>query len=323
MKACLSSGITIAVAVFLSFFLVRMMPGDFIHLRATEIQLQQSLSYETAYEIAKAQYNYDPKVPLHTQFRLYCNNLLHGNLGYSMVFRIPVTQVIVKALPWTIFLCSVSLFFSFLAGCALGLITGYKLRRSMLEPVVTFLVVLSQAIPDFIIALILILIFAVRLRWFPFRGAYDIETQAGFNLPFLAGVFYHAILPVSSYLLSTIGGWALSMKASALTVLSEDYVDVARAKGLKTHRILTRYVGRNAIMPLVPGLSIAFATMLSSSLFIENLFSYPGIGFFFGFSIGNRDFTLLQGILLISIVVVVISNHVADWVHKLIDPRVR
>ncbi|MDP7422506.1 MAG: ABC transporter permease [bacterium] len=322
MNRYLSSVITILVAIIISFFLIRMMPGGFIHLRATEIQLQQSISYKVALQMAKAQYNYDPDVPLYKQFGNYIVNLCRGNLGHSLLFRIPVTRVIVKALPWTLFLCSISLFLSFSVGCSFGLVTAYRRREGWLEPISSLFSVVSQSIPDFILALILILIFAVNLRWFPFRGAYDMDTVPGFNLAFIAGVMYHAILPVSAYLLSTLGAWTLTMKASAMTVLSEDYINVARAKGLKERRILFKYVGRNAVMPLVPGLAVSFATMLSSSLFIENLFSYPGIGYFFGYSIGNRDFTLLQGILLISIVVVVLSNHIADWIHALIDPRV-
>ena len=318
----LSSLVTIIIAVFISFFLIRMMPGDFIHLRATEIQMQQSIPYETAYDIARSQYNYDPDEPIWSQFFHYIKNLLKGNLGYSIVLRIPVTRIIFQALPWTLFLCSIALFTTFVLGCLVGLVIAYRRRSGMLEPVVSFLAIVTQAVPDFIIAIILIVIFAVNLRWFPFRGAYNIDVPVGFNPAFLASLLYYAILPVSSYVLATLGLWALSMKASASSVLSEDYINVARAKGLKEKRILIKYLGRNAIMPLVPALAISFSSMLSSSLFIESLFSYPGIGFFFGFAIGNRDFTLLQGILLISIIVIVLSNHAADWLHGLIDPRI-
>jgi peptide/nickel transport system permease protein len=318
-----SSIVTIIVAVFISFFLIRLMPGDFIHLRATEIQLQQSLTYEAAYAIAKAQYNYDPNEPIWSQFFQYAKNLIKGNMGHSIVLRIPVTQIIFQALPWTLFLCSIALFSSFVTGCLIGLLIAYRRRDGWLEPVVSFFAVVTQAVPDFIIAIILIVIFAVNLRWFPFRGAYSMDAVPGWNFRFISSLFYYAVLPVASYVLATLGSWTLSMKASASMVLSEDYINVAKAKGLKENRILVRYLGRNAIMPMVPGLAISFAAMLSSSLFIESLFSYPGIGYFFGFAIGNRDFTLLQGILLVSIVVIVISNHAADWLHGLIDPRVR
>ena len=323
MSKIISSAITIFVAILLSFFLVRSMPGDFIHLRATEIQMQQSLTYQAAYNIAKAQYNYDPSVPIYQQFFHYLSGLLHGNLGHSIVLRIPVSQIIVKALSWTVLLCSLALLISFTLGCLAGLIIAYRRRQGYLEPVVSFFAVITQAIPDFIIAIILIIVFAITLRWFPLRGAYSLDTEPGFNLAFIVGALYHAVLPVAAYTLATIGAWTLAMKASATSIISEDYVNVARAKGLKEKRILLRYIGRNAIMPLVPGLAITFSLMVSSSLFVENIFSYPGIGYFFGFAINNRDFTLLQGILLFSIVMVVVSNHLADIVHGWIDPRIR
>lgn len=322
-KRLASSLITILVAIMLSFFLVRSMPGDFIHLRATEIQMQQSLSYAQAYAIARSQYNYDPSIPLYRQFALYLNQLLHGDLGNSIVLRIPVATIIASALPWTIFLCSLALFCSFTLGCLIGLWVTWRRGKGWADPLVSFFAVIPESVPDFIIAILLIVIFAVNLRWFPFRGAYSVDVQPGFNLAFISSVFYYAALPVASYVLATVGGWILAMRASASSVLSEDFINVARAKGLKEKRILIQYLGRNAIMPLVPGLTISFAAMLSSSLFVESIFSYPGIGFFFGFAIGNRDFTLLQGILLISIIVIVLSNHLGEWIHGRLDPRVR
>ena len=323
MSKLISSLITIFAAIVVSFFLVRSMPGDFIHLRATEIQMQQSLTYEAAYKIAKSQYNYDPSVPMLQQFVSYMSGLLRGNLGKSIMLRIPVTQIIFKAMAWTMFLCSVALFLSFCIGSLIGLIIAYRRKNGLLEPIVSFLAVIAQSVPNFIIAIVLIIIFAIYLRWFPLRGAYSLETVPGFNIAFIAGIFYHAVLPVGAYLLSTIGGWALAMKASATSVMSEDYVSVAKAKGLKEKRILVNYIGKNAVMPLVPGLAITFSLMVSSSLFVENIFSYPGIGFFFGFAINNRDFILLQGILLISIVLIVVSNHIADFIHALLDPRIK
>lgn len=315
--------ITILVAIMISFFLVRSMPGDFIHLRATEIQMQQNLSYQSAYDIAKAQYNFDPSIPIHLQFISYVHGLSKGNLGQSIIFRIPVLDIIKKALPWTIFLCSISLLCSFTLGSIIGLIISYRRKNKILDSIVSFFSVLTQSIPDFIIAILLITVFAINLHLFPLHGAYNVNTTPGLNLPFILGVLHHAILPSMSYVLSTVGIWTLSMKASATSVLTEDYIFVAKAKGLNEKRILNRYVGKNAIMPLVPGLAISFATMLSSSLFIENIFSYPGIGYFFGFSIANRDFTLLQGILLVSIIIIVLSNYAADKIHSWLDPRVK
>ena len=115
----------------------------------------------------------------------------------------------------------------------------------------------------------------------------------------------------------------LGMKATATTILTEDYINVARAKGLKDRRILTRYLGQNAIMPLVPSLAVSFGAMLSGAMFIENIFSYPGVGYFFGISIATRDFILMQGLLLLTTIAIVIANLLADIFYAWIDPRVK
>jgi peptide/nickel transport system permease protein len=188
---------------------------------------------------------------------------------------------------------------------------------------VSFFGVFTQSIPDFLIALLLLIVFAVRLRLFPLRGAYSAEVIPGFNISFFLNALYHAVLPVAAYTIYTVGGWALSMKAAATTVLTEDYINTARAKGLKEGRILIKYLGRNAIMPLIPGLAVSFGSMLSGAMFIEHIFCYPGVGHFFGVSIGNRDFILMQGLLLLTTMSIVIANFMADVFYSLIDPRVK
>ncbi len=299
------------------------MPGDFIHLRAVEIVQQQNIPYETAYSIAKTQFNYDPGVPIYKQFFIYIGGLMIGNFGTSITLRIPVSSIIFRALPWTLFLCSVSLFFSFLIGSTFGLIMSWKRRSKILESLMNLFSVITQAVPDFLIGLILLVIFAVKLRWFPLRGAYDMSITPGFSFEFIGSVFYHAALPILAFTISTMGGWALAMRASATSVLSEDYINVAKAKGLKESRIFRRYLGKNAFIPILPGLAISFGYMISGSMFIEWMFSYPGIGYFFGYSIGTRDYTLLQGILLLSTVTIVMINYLSDYIYILIDPRVK
>ncbi|RZL33285.1 MAG: ABC transporter permease, partial [Pedobacter sp.] len=279
--------------------------------------------YETAYKIAKTQYNYDPSIPIYQQFFSYIGGLFSGNFGTSMTLRIPVSTIIFNAIPWTIFLCSVSLLCSFTIGSIFGLIMSWKRKSKILEGIINLLAVITQAVPDFLIGLILLVIFAVRLRWFPLRGAYDMSIIPGFSFEFISSIFYHATLPVLAFTISTMGGWALSMRASATGVMSEDYINVAKAKGLTESRIFRRYLGKNAFIPILPGLAISFAYMISGSMFIEWMFSYPGIGYFFGYSIGNRDYTLLQGILFLSTVTIVMINYLADFIYALIDPRVK
>jgi peptide/nickel transport system permease protein len=319
----LSGLFTILVATLAAFLLIRLMPGDFLALRATELVEQQGLPYATAYKIASTQYNYDPSVPIWLQFLNYLGGLLQGNFGTSLTLRIPVIAVLWQALPWTLFLSLLSLSLSFSLGISIGILAAWYRHKRWFESLVNGLSVLSQAIPDFLIGLLLLVFLGVRLRWFPLRGAYDISTEPGLNLPFMLSALQHAILPALAFTLASVGGWILAMRAAALQVLSEDYIQVAQAKGLKQNRIFLRYLTRNAIMPPVNSLAIAFASMISGSIFVEWMFAYPGIGYFFGYSIGNRDFTLLQGILLVSTIVMVLANALADLLAAWIDPRIR
>lgn len=318
-----SAVVTILAATLLSFVLIRAMPGDFLDLRATELMQQQGLSYQTAYKIASTQYNYDPTVPIWKQFLLYVGNLLRGNLGTSMTLRIPVSQVILQALPWTLFLSLFSLSISFVLGSVLGVLMAWYRKLRWFSSLANGFSVISQAIPDFLFGVLLLVFLGVRLRWFPIRGAYDISVEPGLNLPFVLSVLKHACLPALAYTLASVGGWMLAMRASALQVLSENYIQVAEAKGLKKSRVFVRYLTRNAIMPPVTSLAIAFASMLSGSIFVEWMFAYPGIGYFFGYAIGNRDFTLLQGILLVSTITMVLANLSVDVIYRWIDPRVK
>ncbi|MGV3523231.1 MAG: ABC transporter permease [Candidatus Sericytochromatia bacterium] len=322
-RKLLSALLTILAATLLSFVLIRAMPGDFLDMRATELVEQQGLPYATAYRIASSQYNYDPNLPLWQQFVTYFGGLLQGNLGTSMTLRIPVSTVLLQALPWTLFLNFLALIMSFSVGSTLGLILAWKRRSRILAPFLNGLAVVSQAVPDFLIGLLLLVFLGVRLRWFPLRGAYDISVVPGANLAFVLSVLQHALLPALAYTLSSIGGWMLAMRASATQVLNEDFLLVAQAKGLRQNRIFGRYLARNAIMPPITQLAIAFASMISGSIFVEWMFAYPGIGYFFGYALGNRDFTLLQGILLVSTITMVVANLLADVVYSWIDPRVK
>lgn len=322
-RKLMSAALTILVATILSFLLIRAMPGDFLDLRATELVETQGIPYATAYKIAITQYNYDPNQPLWQQFLSYFGGLLQGNLGTSMTLRIPVSTVLLQALPWTLFLNLLALSLSFTIGTTLGLLLAWRRRSRVFASLMNGLAVVSQAIPDFLIGLLLLVFLGVRLRWFPLRGAYDISVNPGFHLAFMLSVLHHAMLPALAYTLSSVGGWMLSMRASATQVLNEDYLLVAQAKGLKSSRIFGRYLARNAIMPPVTQLAIAFASMISGSIFVEWMFAYPGIGYFFGYALGNRDFTLLQGILLVSTVTMVGANLLADAVYSWIDPRMR
>ena len=149
------------------------------------------------------------------------------------------------------------------------------------------------------------------------------DVTPGFNLLFILSALYHAALPIFAYTIQHLGGWILIMKSSAISVLGEDYVTAAQARGLKERTIAISYVGRNAILAPFTSLAIIFGGMLGGATLIETVFAYPGIGFFFGKAVALRDFPLMQGLFLLTIGGVILATLVADFLYAAIDPRVR
>jgi peptide/nickel transport system permease protein len=313
---------TIFAALTITFFLVRNMPGDIIHAMAMDMVMSQNIPFDVAYEEATGMYGIALNEPLYVQYFDYVKELFTGNLGTSVHYKIPVATIVAQALPWTAFVCSVSLVLSFAIGTLIGMLTAWK-RRTLLDPIVSAYASITDATPDYITATILLIIFAINLKWFPLRGAYTAGLTPGFNARFILDVFYHAILPITAYTIESIGGWALLMKSNAVSILGEDYVTAARARGLRDRRIAVSYVGRNAVLPPFTGLAIAFGGMLGGSALIESVFAYPGIGFFFGAATGKRDYPLMQGLFLLTIGGVIVANLLADFLYSRLDPRVR
>ena len=304
-----------------TFILIRQIPGDILHNFAVNIQNTQGVPYDQARELAKLQINWDPDKPLTEQYAHYLSSLARGELGNSTNYRIPVATILKSALPWTVFITFTAAFSSFLVGVTLGLWAAWK-RGSWLDPALTLYATITQAVPDFLIGVILLLTFGIRLEWMPLRGAYGPETDPGVNFAFLTSLAYHAVLPVLAFSIPAIGSWALSAKASATSVLGEDYLLVARAKGLRPWRILRDYLGRNALLPLVAGLASSLGGLLGGSMLVETMFGYPGLGYFLAQAIGTRDYPLMQGIFLLSTVAIVGSNLLGEVVSRRLDPRV-
>lgn len=314
--------ITIVVVAVITFIVVQNVPGDPIYEWAMELVQTSGLDFDTAYKVAAQMYGYNPHEPLLHRFVIYVKRLLHGDLGYSMIYRASVNQIIAKALPWTAFVVSTALLLSFFLGVILGTAIAWK-RRSVLDPVVTGYASLTAATPDYVAAMLLLLFFAIRLRWFPTRGAYDVGLTPGFNLRFIGNVLYHATLPILSYTLEALGGWALAMKGSAVSVLGEDYIVAAKARGLRDRRIVVSYLARNSILPLITSLAISLGGMFGGSILIETIFNYPGMGWFFSQALMRKDYGMMQGLFLLTITATILANLLADILYARLDPRVR
>jgi peptide/nickel transport system permease protein len=313
---------TLILVTLLTFVLIHNMPGDPLEQWAVEIVQAQGVTMEEALKMAQAMYGYDPDVPVIQRLAKWMTGLLRGDLGKSLLYRVSVNEMVVKALPWTLLVLSTSLILSFAIGVLLGTVIAWK-RRTALDPIVTAYAAFTGATPDYITALVLLIVFAINLTWFPVRGAYDIGLTPGFNWPFLKSIMRHAALPVLAFTFENTAAWALAMKGSAVSVLGEDYITAARVRGLKEGRIATLYMGRNAILPLITSLAISLGSMVGGSTFIETIFSYPGIGWFFGQALIRRDYGMMQGLFLLQAAAVILANLAADLLYTRLDPRIR
>ena len=314
--------LTMLVSLLLIFFVIQAMPGDPVETLAQDYIKTGQLTYEQAYNKAKLALNYDPDEPILDRFTSYIKGILSGNLGQSMSFKESVTKIVLGALPWTLLVCSISLLLSFSVGVLLGIYVAWK-RSNILDGIVTGYQAVLGSIPDYIVAYLLVLLFSLTLGLFPSKGAYSSAITPGFNFKFIMDVLSHAALPILAYFLTTLAGWIMGMKANCLSVLGEDYINYAKARGISNKRIIFSYLGRNAMLPMVTSVAISFGMMFGGSPLIENLFVYPGVGYYLTTAISRRDYTLMQGMFLMIIVMVLLSGLFAEFLNTRLNPRLR
>lgn len=323
-KVVLQGIITIWLATTFTFFLIRLLPGNPVSIKIDQL-MQQGYTLEEAQNQAATLYDFDPDEPILEQYAEYLGKLVQGDLGTSITSAgTDVRGQIMRYLPWTLISVGTGLLISFSLGVMLGIMIAYW-RGGILDNVVTMLASVLSGIPDYVYAILIILVAGVQLQWFnvgEMRGGVDNSISPGFTLEYISNVIEHALLPVITYVLATIGVWILSMKSSTISTLGEDYINVAKARGLSERRILTAYVGRNAMLPLVTRLAISIGFVLSGSVIVERFFEYPGLGFQLARAVGSRDYTTMQGIFLVITIAVVASNILADLMLSWLDPRV-
>jgi len=325
-RTLLQALLTVWAVVTFTFFLVRLMPGNPIDVYVAFLMNQSNVTYDEALQQAASQFSFDPEASVFQQYLSYLGDLLRGDLGQSITSTgTQVVDQIARYLPWTLFCVGLGLLISFALGMVFGMIIAYT-RNSLLDTVVSFFAAVLGAVPDYIWGLLILVIFGVQLGWFnigQLRGTYDPGLTPGFTPAFIWSVLEHAFLPVLVYVIGTLGSWTLNMRSSTISVLGEDYVNVARARGLPPGRVASSYVGRNAALPLFTLLAVNIGLVIGGSVIIEELFVYKGIGSFLFFSISQRDYTSMQGVFLVIAISVVVANILADLLYSRLDPRVR
>jgi peptide/nickel transport system permease protein len=253
----------------------------------------------------------------------YINNTLHGNLGLSLsYFPIPVSTVIMRALPWSLGLVGVSTILGFVIGTALGAVAAWR-RGGLLDSVLPPVFIVISAFPYFWIGLLSVWFFALTLGWFPILGGYTETATVTWSFSFVGDILWHAVLPAFTILLTSIGGWILTMRNNMITVVAEDYVKMARAKGLKPRRILWQYAGRNALLPNLTGFAMSLGFVISGAILVEYVFNYPGLGFTLLQAVQNEDYPLMQSLFLLITVAVLVAIFISDIATALLDPRTR
>lgn len=312
----------IYVVITLSFFLIRLMPGNAIDALRAQL-LQQGMPIDEINQRIQVLYGLNTKQPIIEQYGQYMGNLLHGDLGNSIMYSgRSVGAIIGSAIPWTILIVASSLVVSFVIGILLGVVAAYK-RSSWYSNVITVVSAIASAVPNYIVAILLLYWLGDLHHWFPIGGAYDASVTPGFNLPFIGNVIQHAFLPFLSYTLTGFGGWMLGMKGSTASVLGEDYITAAKARGIPERRVTTDYVARNALLPMMTGLAISIGYMFGGSIFIETTFTYPGLGYYLITATNGRDYPLMMGCFILIIAAVIVANFLADLLYVKLDPRIK
>lgn len=311
-------------AATINFLLPHLTPRDPIQEQVTQkVALMGIDSQSAADMIAELKTLYGLDRPLWEQYLRYLWNTLRFDLGRSIQeYPRTVMDIIGQTIGWTLGFVGTATIIAFLLGTILGALVGWSKSPRWLGGLIPPLALFS-AIPGFVLGLVFIYYFAFRLRMFPLmRGFSATIVKDWSDINFWLDVAWHAVLPAASLLLTTMGGWALGMRAMMVTVEGSDYITFAEAKGLKGSRIFFRYALRNCLLPQVTALAMTLGAIVSGSALVENIFAYPGVGARLGAAITAFDYYVLYGIVFFLVMGIAVATFAVDLIYPLLDPRI-
>ena len=312
--------LTLWAAVTLNFFLPRMMPGNpAIAMMGKFRGKVGAQELQTLEQIFGA----DSKQSLPSQYVHYLGDIFSGNFGTSLFyFPSPVIDVVRGAIPWTLGLVGVVTILAFAFGTGIGILSAWR-RGGLTDSLAPPLLVIASAIPYFWVGMMFILIFGLKLQWLPWSGGMNLTDSPAWTPSFIGDVVEHALLPGLALLITTVGTWTLTMRNNMVTTLADDYVRMARAKGLRPHRVMLNYAARNAILPNLTGFAMSLGFVVSGAILIEYVFNYPGVGYMLLQAVENEDYPLMQALFLLITVAVLVAILLADIATAIFDPRTR
>ncbi|MCX5345571.1 ABC transporter permease [Streptomyces atratus] len=316
--------VTAWAAITLNFLIPRFMPGDPAVTLLNHLQQTTGTTPNAAAVHAVRMFYGDPTRNLLQQYLDYWQSLAHLDFGLSVShYPTPVSGIVLDALPWTVLLAGTTTVIGWLLGTLLGAFVGWK-PGGRADSVLTPLTAFFYALPPFWLALLAVYVFGFTLGWFPISGGYDPDVPFQLNnLWFLLGVLRYGALPAFTLIFIGVNGWMFAMRNVMATTVGEDYVLLARAKGLRPRRVMLRYAARNALLPNVSGLALALGSIFGGVVVAEIVFTYPGLGYVLFEAVSSHDYPLMQTIFLLITLGVLAANLVADSTYVLLDPRTR
>ena len=314
--------LTLWAALTLNFFIPRFMPGS--PLQALRDRTHNRLSPKALQDLLIS-FGFRPNQNIFVQYLDYLRDMVTGQWGVSIGQTLgqPVRTVIAQALPWTLGMVGVATILAFILGSLVGTVAGWR-RGSRLDSVLPSVFVVTSALPYFWVALLLILFFSIWTNGLlPSDFNYDSSLQPDWSPGFIGNVLQHAILPASTIVITAVGGWVLTMRNNMITTLAEDYVRMARAKGLSNRRIMFNYAARNALLPNLSGFAMSLGFVISGAILVEYVFNYPGLGYLLYNAVQNTDYPLMQTLFMLFTVAVLVAVLVCDFAIAWLDPRSR
>jgi peptide/nickel transport system permease protein len=313
--------LTFVTVVTLSFVLIRLMPGG--PMAIIKARMEQSGETYTQAEMAnqvELYTNVNPQKPIPEAYVDYATGLMTGDLGQSIWYSKPVIDILADAMPWTILVSAISLLLIFGIGIVLGAVMAYwEGSRFDLSWSVTSILITS--VPFYVVGVVLLWFLGYQWGIFPTGGRVSQDIDPGMSIAFIGSVLRYATMITAAYVIAGFGGRALAMRGNSIQVLGNDYLRVARLRGLSEQRIALRYVGRNAILPMYTSIMISIGSLFGGSIIAEQIFSYQGAGYYVFQALGARDYPLLLGGFLFISFGVILGVFLADMTYGLVDPR--
>lgn len=301
--------------IVLNFTLIQMVPGTFLDVMTAEQQVTDQAMIE------RLRVTYGMDQPPSVQLLKYVGSVARLDLGYSYRHNLPVIDVLWAHLPATLLLMLAALLIAVLVGSAAGIVSALKVN-TWWDTAVSVFAVLCFAAPSFWLGIMLIILFCVKLGWFPVGGMVTIGLDDGFWTQAL-DILHHLVLPALTLGLFYSANYARVMRASMLEVSRMDHVRTAYAKGLKHSTVVLRHMARNALLPVVTLFGLQLGAVLGGSIVVEAVFSWPGIGGVLFDSVMSRNYPVVLGILVLSSAVVILANILIDLLYVRLDPRIK